>query len=84
MNGSHAVSRYDDATKFIASIQEPKLRAALEYALTTVLMRRRMNPAVNAASEFDLRYFLEAIKAMFEDDATIRAIIDGTDDAHRW
>jgi hypothetical protein len=44
----------------------------LEYALTTVLIRRGMNPAINAASDFDLRYFLEAIKAMFEDEATVR------------
>lgn len=84
MSEAHSVSRYEDATKFIESVQEPKLRAALEYALTTVLMRRGMNPAVNAASDFDLRYFLEAIKAMLENEAAIRAIVDGKDDALRW
>ena len=84
MNENRSVGRYEDATNFIASVHDPKVRAALEYALSTVLMRRGMSPSVIAASEFDLRYFLEAVKAMFENDVAIRAIIDGKDEALRW
>ncbi|MCB9654688.1 MAG: hypothetical protein H6729_11220 [Deltaproteobacteria bacterium] len=84
MNEINSVSRYEEAARFVESVQEPKLRAALEYALATVVMRRGMSPAVEAASDFDLRYFLEAIKAMFERDVVIRAIIDGNEDALRW
>jgi hypothetical protein len=84
MSEAHSASRHEDAMRFIESIQEPKLRMVFEYALTTVLIRRGMNPAINAASDFDLRYFLEAIKAMFEDEATVRTIIDGKGDTLRW
>lgn len=84
VNEINSVSRYEEAARFVESVQEPKLRAALEYALATVVMRRGMSPAVEAASDFDLRYFLEAIKAMFERDVVIRAIIDGNEDALRW
>lgn len=84
MSQTLSVSRYEEATKFIESIQERKVRPALEYALTTVLMRRGMNPEVGATSEFDLRYFLEAVKAMFENEAIVRAIIDGQEHTFRW
>ena len=84
MSDTPSICRYEDATKFIESIQDPMLRAALEYALTTVVMRRDMNPAVSAAFEFDLRYFLEVIRAMFENKAALRAIIEGKDEAFRW
>lgn len=84
MSENLSVCRYEEATKFIESIQERKLRTALEYALTTVLMRRGMNPAVDATSEFDLRYFLEAVKAMFENEAVVRAIIEGQEHTFRW
>lgn len=84
MSDVNPVSRYEDATSFIASMQDPKLRAVLEYALATVLMRRGMNPSVAAVSEFDLRYFLEAIKAMFDDEGVIRAIMEGNDTRIRW
>lgn len=84
MSEAHSTTRHEDAMRFIESVQEPKLRMVLEYALTTVLIRRGMDPAINAASDFDLRYFLEAVKAMFEGEATIRTILDGKGDALRW
>lgn len=84
MNETHPLSRYGEATEFIESVQDSNLRAALEYALTTVVMRRGMSPAVCAASDFDLRCFLEAIKAMFENVAAMRAIVEGNGDALRW
>lgn len=34
--------------------------------------------------EFDLRYFLEAVKAMFENEAVVRAIIEGQEHTFRW
>lgn len=84
MNGSDLACRYEEATRFIASIHNPKVRAALEYALTTVILRRGMDPSVAAASSFDLRYYLEAVKAMFENETFVRAIIDGDDGKLRW
>jgi hypothetical protein len=84
MTDSNTVCRYEEATELIASTQDPKVRAALEYALTTVIVRRGMSPSIAPATQFDLRYYLEAIKAMFEDEATVRAIIDGNDRDLRW
>lgn len=76
--------RYEEATQFIQSVDEPKLRAALEYALATVVMRRGMSSGIAAAAQFDLRYYLEAVKAMFENDAVVRAILDGNHEELRW
>lgn len=84
MSENNAVSGYEEATRFIASVQNPKVRAALEYALATVMMRQGMDPSITTSFEFDLRYYLEAIRAMFESEATIRAIIDGRDEDLRW
>src|SRR3954469_15939626 len=39
VSDSNALSRYEEATSFIASVENPKVRAALEYALATVLAR---------------------------------------------
>lgn len=84
MSESNAMSRFEEATRFVASVQNPKVRSALEYALTTVIVRRGMDPSIIAPSEFDLRFFLEAIKAMFESEEIVRAIIDGKDELLRW
>lgn len=84
MSESNAMSRFEEAGRFVASVQNLKVRAALEYALTTVIARRGMDSSIVASSEFDLRFFLEAIKAMFEREEIIRAIIDGKDELFRW
>src|SRR5690348_7733935 len=57
MSENNAVSRYEEATRFIASVESPKVRAALEYALATVMMRRGMDPSITTSFEFDLRYY---------------------------
>lgn len=76
--------RYDEATVFVSSVGDPRLRAALAYALTTVLVERGMDQCVIPAAPFDLRFYLEAVKAMFENDRVIREIIDGKGQDGGW
>lgn len=78
------IINYDQATAFIAKTEDERMKAALQYALTTVLVRRQMDPQVAPAEPFDLRFFLEAVKAMFSDEVAVKAIAEGKQDLLRW
>lgn len=78
------IIRYKEATELIARVTDANVRAALQYALTTILTKRGMSDQASPAGEFDLCFYLEAVKAMFDNAPVIRAIVDGNVDDLRW
>ena len=76
--------RFEDAQLFISATTDPKLKAFLAFAFTTAVMRRGMDPNLSPAFEFDMRFFLEAARAIFADEQAVRAILDGRQDELRW
>lgn len=58
--------RYDEAGELTKDITDERLRAFVNYGLTTVLVRRGMTPGVEPQADFDLRFFAEALRAMGE------------------
>lgn len=82
---SHSeITHYREAAEFIQQISDPKLRAFLQYALTTILMKRGMPLDSAPAGSFDLRFYLEVTKALFSNETVIRKILDGQADELRW
>jgi len=77
-------SNFEDAQVFISSTADPKLRAFLVYAFSTVVFRRGMDENLSPSSEFDLRFFLEAARAMFSDENAVRTILEGRQEELRW
>ncbi|MBA3406205.1 MAG: hypothetical protein H0U13_16240 [Gemmatimonadaceae bacterium] len=75
---------YEAAIAYIDTVHSDSLKFALRFALTTVIAHRGMDPQVSPCSSFDLRYFLEVIKAMFEDKVAIRALAEGKHDSLKW
>jgi len=49
---------YEEATSFIASMNDEKMKAALQYALTTVLVRRQMDANLAPAERIRLAILL--------------------------
>ena len=74
----------EEAIAFIASTNDERIKAALQYALTTVLIRRYMDPNLGPVEPFDLRFFLEAVRAMLSDQVAVKAIAEGKQDSLRW
>jgi hypothetical protein len=72
------------AQEFVDAVTDKKLRHLLQFAFITVITRRGMDPAVEMPDSFDMRFFFEAVKAVFADEAAIRLIIDGRGEELRW
>lgn len=76
---------YEEAGALTESIGDERLRAFVNYGLTTVLVRRGMDPAITPQKDFDLRFFAEALRAMGEDRAALLRILEGEiADADWW
>jgi hypothetical protein len=84
VNNQRDLIRYDEAVQFVQTVQSPLVRAALSYALTNVLVGKRMDAGVLPAAPFDLRFYLESVKSMFENERVIRAIMDGNESDLDW
>jgi hypothetical protein len=76
---------YDEAGALTESIGDERLRAFVNYGLTTVLVRRGMDPAITLEKDFDLRFFAEVLRAMGADRAALLRILEGDiADAEWW
>jgi len=60
------------------------VKAALAYALTRVVVSWGMEEDVVPVALFDVRFYLEGVKSMFENERVIRAIIDGNASEFGW
>lgn len=60
------------------------MKAALAYALTRVVVSWGMEEDVVPVALFDVRFYLEGVKSMFENERVIRAIIDGNASEFGW
>jgi hypothetical protein len=83
MSGNQ-LTRYEEACAFTSSVKDENLRAALEYALSTVLTRRRMDPEVTPSPDFDLRFFIEIVRAMFDNNTVMKMLVEGKAHLLRW
>jgi hypothetical protein len=75
---------YEEATSLIESIADRRLRSFVEYGLTNVLVRRGMKPGIKPQSDFDLRYFAEALRAIGENRTDLLRILRGDISAIEW
>lgn len=77
--------QYEEAGELTKAITDERLRAFVNYGLTTVLVRRGMTPGVEPQADFDLRFFAEALRAMGENrDALIRILQGDISDMAWW
>ena len=80
MTGSSGLTtllQYEEAVALTKVIPDLSLRAFVKYGLTTVLLRRGMTPGVAPESDFDLKFFAEALRAIGENRATLIKILQG-------
>jgi hypothetical protein len=75
---------YDEAGDLTKKIDDERLRAFVNYGLTTVLVRRGMDPQVTLTADFDLRFFAEALRAMGENRAMLLRIFEGELSEGEW
>jgi hypothetical protein len=75
---------YDEAGALTKKISDERLRAFVNYGLTTILVRRGMDPAITPQADFDLRFFAEALRAMGDDRATLQRIFEGEVSDLEW
>ena len=83
-NRQRALLRYEDAVQFLDAAANPVVKAALAYALSTVVVSWGMEADVVPVAPFGVRFYLEGVKSMFENERVIRAIIDGNASEFEW
>lgn len=87
MNNQHDSAKpilYDEAGALTKTIDDKRLRAFVNYGLTTVLVRRGMDPGITLQADFDLRFFSEALRAMGENRAVLLKILEGDISDLEW
>jgi len=76
---------HDEAGALARTIPDDRVRAFVNYGLTTVLVRRGMTPEVGLKADFDMRFFAEALRAMGENrDALLRILAGDVSEMSWW
>lgn len=77
--------QYEEAGELTKTVDDERLRAFINYGLTTVLVRRGMTPGITPQADFDLRFFAEALRVMGTNRAPLLRILQGdTADMEWW
>lgn len=75
---------HEEAGALTKGIADERLRAFINYGLTTALIRRGMAPDIELQSDFDLRFFAEVLRAMGENPAALLRILQGDISDMEW
>ena len=73
-----------EAGAFTNNISDERVRAFVKYGLTTVLIRRSMDPTVAPQADFDLRFFVEALRAIGSNRDKLLCILTGDPSDMDW
>lgn len=75
---------FEEAGALTRAINDERVRAFVNYGLTTVLVRRGMDPSITPKADFDLRFFAEALRAMMENRSALLRILQGDVSDLEW
>ena len=76
--------RFTEAGAAADSIGDKDLRAFVKYGLTTVITGRGMNSAVTPEGQFDLRFLVEALRAIGSNREDLLLILQGKSSDLAW
>ncbi len=74
---------HEELAEFQRGIKDKRLKAFIDYGVTTALMRRTSDGAGPTGS-FDLLFFAKTLESMFERSESMRSILLGDPDELRW
>lgn len=69
----------DEASRFAEDISDERIQAFVRYGLTTILLRRGMDPNIAPKGDFDLRFFVEILQSMAGNFDTLSRICQNED-----
>ena len=75
---------FEEAGALTKAVSDERLRAFMNYGLTTVLIRRGMAPDIIPQADFDLRFFAEALRSMGGNRAALLRILQGDVSDMEW
>jgi hypothetical protein len=75
---------FEEAGVLTRAIRDERVRAFVNYGLTTVLIRRGMDPGITPQADFDLCFFAEALRAIGENRAALLRILQGEISDMEW
>lgn len=79
-----SLSHLDEANALIASIADRDLRAFVQFGLVVVITRRAMDPGLQPHQDFDLKFFVEALRAIGSQRDAVARILRGDGAAMAW
>lgn len=83
MIGEELLARHDEIAALLDSVPDPRLKAFLELGITTVITGRGL-AASQPSAPFDLVFFAEVLRSMFEREEVLASILAGDLDRFTW
>jgi hypothetical protein len=76
--------RLEEAHRSIDLVDDERLRAFMRYGLTTVLLRRGVDSSVTPQAAFDLRFYVEVLRAIGGNRDVMLRILQGDVSEMEW
>ena len=76
--------RHEDLGRYVESIDDERLRAFIEFGITTILTKRGLPEDAQPIAPFDLQFFVEVLTAMFRRQDVMKSVLDGELEQYAW